>query len=87
MKEQKELKKFPKFNSDEDAQKFLDGEDLSSYDFSEFKPMSFEFAPKNKTLTLRLSENLLDAVKNNAAKKGIPYQKYIRHVLEDSIRA
>ncbi len=50
----KSLKKFPKFKTDKDAENFVDAADLSEYDFSEFKPMSFEFEPKDKAVTLRL---------------------------------
>jgi predicted DNA binding CopG/RHH family protein len=81
----KSLKKFPKFKSDKEAEDFVDTADLSEYDLSEFKPMSFEFEPKDKAVTLRLSSSLLEAVKINAGKEGIPYQRYIRHVLEKMI--
>lgn len=81
----KSLKKIPKFKSDKEAENFVDTADLSEYDFSDFKPMSFEFEPKDKAVTLRLSSSLLKAVKINAGKEGIPYQRYIRHVLEKTI--
>ena len=42
----------------------------------------FEHRPKNKTITLRLSEDLLDAVKAEADKQGVDYQKLIRLTLE-----
>lgn len=87
MKKQKETKTFPRFDSDEEVESFVDNVDLSEYDFSDFKPMSFEFAPKNKTLTLRLSDSLLNAVKDDASRHGMPYQRYIRHVLEGSINS
>lgn len=82
MSKAKELKPFPRFNSDEEAEIFVEKVDLSEYDFSDFKPMSIEFAPKEKTIQLRLSEPLLNAVKDRASQEGIPYQSYIRHLLE-----
>ena len=50
----KKTTSFPRFDSDEQAHTFVDREDLSEYDFSEFRPMSFEFEPKDKAVTLRL---------------------------------
>lgn len=46
----------------------------------------FEFQPKNKTVTFRMSEKLLEAVKKHAQSRGITYQKYIRLVLERQIQ-
>ena len=81
-----DLKMFPVHETDKAAEDFVDNADLSAYDFSEFKAMSFEFAPKDKSVTLRLSEPLLDAVKNTATKQGMPYQRFIRHVLEGAVQ-
>lgn len=86
MSNEKKLKPFPRFKSDEEAERFVEESDLSEYDFSDFKPMSFEFAPKDKAVTLRLSEPLLNAVKDSASKQGVPYQRYIRHVLEKAVQ-
>ena len=80
------LKKFPRFNTDKQAETFVAEADLSEYDFSDFQPMSFEFAPKDKAVTLRLSAPLLDAIKNTASGEGVPYQRYIRHVLEKAVQ-
>lgn len=35
-------KRFPVFQSDEEAERFVDEADLSEFDFSGFKPMRFE---------------------------------------------
>lgn len=86
MSNDKDTQKFPRFKDDAAAEKFVEEADLSTYDFSGFKPMSFEFAPKDKAVTLRLSTPLLEAVKDTASKEGIPYQRYIRHVLEKAIQ-
>ena len=37
-------KKIPAFESDEEAERFVDTADLSEYDFSQFKPVRFELA-------------------------------------------
>jgi predicted DNA binding CopG/RHH family protein len=46
----------------------------------------FEFASKDKTISLRLSQELLDAVKAASAKKGIGYQKFIRELIERAVK-
>jgi len=72
------------FKSDEEAAAFLD-QDLSDLDFSQFKPMQFEIRPKEKSINLRLSEGLLDAVRENAKREGVPYQRFIRLALERAV--
>lgn len=42
------LKPFPRFATDEEAEHFVDTADLSEYDFSGFRPMRFEFEPKDE---------------------------------------
>ncbi len=78
-------RKVPKFRTDEEAEAFLE-QDLSDLDFSQFKPMRFEFEPKDRSINLRLPSNLLTAVRVNAKELGIPYQRYIRHMLEQGIQ-
>ena len=45
-----------------------------------------QIKPKNKTVTLRIIEELLGEVKAKAEKLGIDYQKVIRVVLEGAVR-
>jgi predicted DNA binding CopG/RHH family protein len=77
-------RKVPEFKTDNEAAAFLE-QDLSDLDFSQFRPMRFEFRPKQKSINLRLSEELLDAVRAHAKKQGIPYQRYIRQALERAV--
>lgn len=74
----------PHFETDEEAAAFLE-QDLSDLDFSQFKPVKFEFSPKAAQLNMRLPEALLDAVKSKAKAQGIPYTRYIRQLLEHDI--
>jgi predicted DNA binding CopG/RHH family protein len=78
-------KRFPDLKTDEEAERFVETADLSEYDFSDFKPFSFEFEPKSKSVTMRLPETLLNAVKAKAAQQGIPYQRLIRQTLEREV--
>ena len=77
-------KKVPRLKTDEEAEAFL-AQDLSDLDFSQFKPVRFEFRPKEKSINLRISEGLLKAVQTRAKREGIPYQRYIRQALERAI--
>lgn len=79
-------KRLPKLKSEKAVEKFLN-KDLADYLHSEnFQLASFEYEPKNKTLSLRLSDGLLSAIKALSRKQGIPYQRYIREALEQSVR-
>lgn len=78
------LRKVPHFKTDEEAEAFLE-QDLSDLDFSQFKPVKFEFSPKAAQLNMRLPEALLEAVKSKAKEQGIPYTRYIRQLLEHDI--
>lgn len=78
-------KTLPKMKSDKQAEDLLD-QDLSDYLHSgNFKPASFEFLPKDEKVNLRLSAPLLDNIREKAEAEGIPYQKYMRLVLERDV--
>lgn len=78
-------KPFPTFQTDAEAEHFVDTADLAEFDFSGFRPTRFEFAPKAAQLNMRLPEALLDAVKVRAKARGVPYTRFIREILEREI--
>jgi predicted DNA binding CopG/RHH family protein len=78
-------KKIPVFESDEEAERFVETADLTDYDLSQFKPVRFEFARKDARVNMRLPESLLTAVKARAKARGIPYQRFIREALEHAL--
>ena len=78
-------KKFPDFKTDKEAERFVATADLTEYDFSDFKPMKFEFATKDERINMRLPAKLLSAVKRAAKRHDIPYQRFIRQVLEAAV--
>jgi predicted DNA binding CopG/RHH family protein len=45
----------------------------------------YEFKIKNKTITLRISESLLEAIKEKAQHEGVDYQRWIRLSLEECL--
>lgn len=78
-------RKLPAVKTDRGAATFVRDGDLTRYDLSGMHPVRFEFAPKSARLNMRLPEELLAAVKDAAADRGIPYQRFIRQALERAL--
>jgi predicted DNA binding CopG/RHH family protein len=79
-------RKLPALPSDEAAEALLK-RDLSTYITADnLEPFPFEFRPKAKSINLRISGELLGEVQAAARRRGIPYQRFIRQVLEASLR-
>lgn len=75
-------KRLPVFKSDEEAAAFLE-RDLTDYIAAEnFAPFPFEFRPQDQSINIRISSNLLEAVRQRAKQQGIRYQRFIRRALE-----
>jgi len=79
-------KKFPILRTDEEAEHFVATADLTEYGLSDMVPMRFELRPKDKSVSLRLPEKLLTAVRSRAKRVGIPYQRFIRMALEQAVQ-
>ncbi|HEY1933077.1 MAG TPA: CopG family antitoxin [Acetobacteraceae bacterium] len=77
-------RKVPRLRTDAAAEAFLN-QDLSGLDFSQFRPTRFEFEKKTAQLNMRLPASLLDAVKQRAAARGIPYTRFIREAVEHAL--
>jgi len=80
-------KKLPKLKTDKEAEEFIKDSDLTEFDLSGGKHVRFEFQKKDKAVTLRIPEGLLEAVKETAAHEKIPYQRFIRKALEKAVHA
>ena len=78
-------KKLPSLATDRDAESFVKSADLSEYDLSGMTEIRFEFQPKTDRINMRLPAPLLRAVKARAAQAGVPYQRFIRQVLETAV--
>ncbi len=76
-------RKVPRLTTDQEAEAFLK-QDLSDLDFSQFRPVRFEFQPKAARLNMRLPQPLLEAVKSLAKTRNVPYTRFIREVLEQA---
>lgn len=77
----------PEFESDEAAMKFVAEADLTDFDLSGGTVVQYEFQPKNADVHLRMPRPLLDAVKAEAGRVGLPYQRFIRQTLETALEA
>ena len=80
-------KKIPTFKTDREAERFVDTADLSDYDLAGARPVRFEFEKKDARVNMRLPQPLLDALKERARQRGIPYQRLIREALERAVTA
>jgi len=86
MKKRLMKKKVPRLKTDKEAEAFL-AQDLSKLDFSQFKPVRFEFEKKDEQINMRVPRPLLAAVKAHAKARGIPYTRFIRETLEQAVTA
>ena len=75
----------PKLKTNKAAEDFVATADLTEYDLSVMRPVRFEFQRKDKRVNMRLPESLFEAVKDKAARSGVPYQRFIRQVLEAAV--
>lgn len=89
-------KKIPEFKSEEEETTFWDNHDSMEY-LDDFESVEIEISSElegkilnkrelKKPVTLRLEPSQIEAVKNIASKKGLPYQTLIRMWIVDGIR-
>ena len=74
------MRRAPRLSTDEEAKAFLDQE-LSDLDFRQFKASQLEYERKDG----RLPQPMLDAVKQQARARGIPYQRLVRKAIEKAL--
>ena len=78
-------KAMPTLKNDKAAETFVATADLTKYDLSGFKRMTFEMQPKSAAIHLRLPPSLLQALKTRAKARGMPYTRYVRLLLESDL--
>lgn len=81
-------KSIPTFTSEADEQEFWQKRDSTDYiDWSKGKIGVFpELKPSTKTISLRLPESLLAAIKTLANKKDVPYQSLMKVFLSEKLQ-
>jgi predicted DNA binding CopG/RHH family protein len=78
-------KKIPTFETDQQAQDFVDTANLAEYGLSGGIPVQFEFEAKAAHINMRVPRPLLEAVKERARVRGIPYTRFIRQLIERKV--
>lgn len=79
-------RKVPGPGADEEAQA-VRMQDLSDLGLSQFERHHFEFEKKQAQVNMRVPQPLLDAVKDRAKARGMPYTRYIRMLMERDVAA
>jgi len=78
----------PKFKNEDKEREFWATHDLTDY-LDQFRPIELdlsELKPSTKSVTIRLPESLLAALKKLANKKDVPYQSLMKIFLAERIK-
>ncbi len=83
----KPKKRIPKFRSEAEERRFWATHDSTDYlDWSLAKRVLFpNLKPSVKTISIRLPESLLDALKTLANQRDVPYQSFVKIILAERI--
>ena len=81
------LKQIPNFETEDKERVFWATHDSTDYlDWSQAKPATFSrLKPSTKTISLRLPESMLNELRLLANKRDVPYQSWIKIVLQERI--
>ena len=80
-------KQLPKFKSEAGERRFWATHDSTEYlDWSKAKRALFpNLKPSVKTISIRLPESLLDALKTLANERDVPYQSLVKMILAEQV--
>lgn len=83
----RKLKPLPKFRSDKEAGAFWLSHDAAEYvDLSKAQPVRFaKLRPSTATISLRLPQAMLDALRVLANERDVPYQSLLKVYLAERI--
>lgn len=78
----------PKFASESAERRFWEKTDSADYlDWNRAMPTAFpNLRPSTKTISLRLPQHLLDAIKVAANARDVPYQSLIKIWLQEKVQ-
>ena len=84
----KNFKPIPQFKNEDEERDFWAKTDVSDYfDPEDFVPVSFpNLKPSTKTISIRLPVHLLYRIKTKANRQDIPYQSYIKTLLDKAVK-
>ncbi len=82
-------KPIPQFNSEDEELEFWATHDSSEYldwNKAEKNPTFSHLKPSTRTISIRLPESLIAALKTLANKRDVPYQSLVKMFLAEKIR-
>lgn len=85
----KKLKSIPRFKNEGEEAEFWATHDSTDYfDISEavVNPVFPNLKLSTKTITIRVPESLLNALKSIANKKDVPYQSLVKIFLDEKVK-
>ena len=84
----KKLKKIPRFKSLREEERFWATHDSTEYiDYSNVELGFFpELKPSSRTISIRLPQSLVEAIKLLANKQDVPYQSMLKVLLAEKVR-
>lgn len=85
----KKLKLIPRFkNEDEEAEFWATHDSTDYFDINKaiVNPSFPNLKPSTKTITIRVSQSLLDSLKMIANKKDVPYQSLVKIFLDQKVK-
>ncbi len=84
----RKLKPIPKFKNEDEEREFWATHDTAEY-FDTSRPIELdlsELKPSTKSITVRLPESLLAALKTLAHKRDVPYQSLMKIFLAERVK-
>lgn len=85
----KKLKPIPKFRNEDEEDKFWATHNSTDYfDINKaiINPSFPNLKPSTKTITIRVTQSLLDSLKMIANKKDVPYQSLVKIFLDEKVK-
>ena len=80
-------KQIPKFENEDEEREFWAAHDSADYlDWNQAERVVYpKLKPSTKTISLRMSESMLNEIRLLANKRDIPYQSLIKVILRERI--
>jgi predicted DNA binding CopG/RHH family protein len=83
------FKKIPQFKNEDEEREFWATHELADYfDVNKaiINPVFPKLKPSTKSITIRVSESLLNSLKTIANKKDVPYQSLVKMFLNEKVK-
>ena len=82
----KPKKPWPILKTDEEVDAFVADADLSEYEWGPLERVHNEFENKSERVTIRMPEGQLKQIKEEAQKRGVKYQRFMRELMSRGFR-